>query len=220
MAKAGKRSIRGQIAHEAMESIGGLNRVTHSQDNQIVGLDDAPNAHLMAPGAARPLLPLLVPVIADLGFHLVRARMTSEGERMILQIMAENDAGTIAIEDCEAISHAVSAMLDVEDPISGNYTLEISSPGMGRPLTRPLDFERWAGLEAKVELRNSVDGRRRFRGLVDGFEDGEARLKVALDGYATPQVLGFALADIVEARLVPDDAALRQSLKAGKVRKK
>ena len=203
-----------------MESISGLNRVTHSQDDQIVRLDDAPNAHLMAPGAARPLLPLLVPVIADLGFHLVRARMTSEGERMILQIMAENDAGTIAIEDCEAISHAVSAMLDVEDPISGNYTLEISSPGMGRPLTRPLDFERWAGLEAKVELHNSVDGRRRFRGLVDGFEDGEARLKVALDGYETPQVLGFALADIAEARLVPDDAALRKSLKAGKTRKK
>ena len=192
----------------------------HSQDNQIESLNDAPNAHLMAPGAARPLLPLLVPVIADLGFHLVRARMTSEGERMILQIMAENDAGTIAIEDCEEISHAVSAMLDVEDPILGNYTLEISSPGMGRPLTRPLDFERWAGLEAKLELQHSVDGRRRFRGLVDGFEDGEARLKVALDSYETPQVLGFALADIAEARLVPDDAALRKSLKAGKTRKK
>ncbi len=194
--------------------------MTHSQDDQIVRLDDATNAHLMAPGAARPLLPLLVPVIADLGFHLVRARMTSEGEHLILQIMAENDAGTIAIEDCEAISHAVSAMLDVEDPISGNYTLEISSPGMGRPLTRPLDFERWAGLEAKVELHNSVDGRRRFRGLVDGFEDGEARLKVALHDFENPQVLGFALADIAEARLVPDDAALRQSLKAGKTRKK
>ena len=194
--------------------------MTHSQDDQIERPDDAPNAHLMAPGAARPLLPLLVPVIADLGFHLVRARMTSEGERMILQIMAENDAGTIAIEDCEAISHAVSAMLDVEDPISGNYTLEISSPGMGRPLTRPHDFERWAGLEAKLELQRSVDGRRRFRGLVDGFEAGEARLQVALDGFETPQVLGFALADIAEARLVPDDAALRQSLKAGKARKK
>ncbi|MGB1118218.1 MAG: ribosome maturation factor RimP [Parvibaculales bacterium] len=194
--------------------------MTHSQDDQIERPDDAPNAHLMAPGAARPLLPLLVPVIADLGFHLVRARMTSEGERMILQIMAENDAGTIAIEDCEAISHAVSAMLDVEDPISGNYTLEISSPGMGRPLTRPHDFERWAGLEAKLELQRSVDGRRRFRGLVDGFEAGEARLQVALDGFETPQVLGFALADIAEVRLVPDDAALRQSLKAGKARKK
>ena len=194
--------------------------MTHSQDDQIESLNDAPNAHLMAPGAARPLLSLLVPVIADLGFHLVRARMTSEGEQMILQIMAENDAGTIAIEDCEAISHAVSAMLDVEDPISGNYTLEVSSPGMGRPLTRPHDFERWAGLEAKLELQRSVDGRRRFRGRVDGFEAGEARLQVALEGFETPQVLGFALADIAEARLVPDDAALRQSLKAGKTRKK
>jgi ribosome maturation factor RimP len=194
--------------------------VTHSQDDQIERLNDAPNAHLMAPGAARPLLSLLVPVIADLGFHLVRARMTSEGEQMILQIMAENDAGTIAIEDCEAISHAVSAMLDVEDPISGNYTLEVSSPGMGRPLTRPHDFERWAGLEAKLELQRSVDGRRRFRGRVDGFEAGEARLQVALEGFEAPQVLGFALADIAEVRLVPDDAALRQSLKAGKTRKK
>ena len=194
--------------------------MTHSQDDQIERLNDAPNAHLMAPGAARPLLSLLVPVIADLGFHLVRARMTSEGEQMILQIMAENDAGTIAIEDCEAISHAVSAMLDVEDPISGNYTLEVSSPGMGRPLTRPHDFERWAGLEAKLELQRNVDGRRRFRGRVDGFEAGEARLQVALEGFETPQVLGFALADIAEARLVPDNAALRQSLKAGKTRKK
>ncbi len=194
--------------------------MTHSQDDQIERLNDAPNAHLMAPGAARPLLSLLVPVIADLGFHLVRARMTSEGEQMILQIMAENDAGTIAIEDCEAISHAVSAMLDVEDPISGNYTLEVSSPGMGRPLTRPHDFERWAGLEAKLELQRSVDGRRRFRGRVDGFEAGEARLQVALEGFETPQVLGFALVDSAEARLVPDDAALRQSLKAGKTRKK
>lgn len=194
--------------------------MTHSQDDQIERLNDAANAHLMAPGAARPLLSLLVPVIADLGFHLVRARMTSEGEQMILQIMAENDAGTIAIEDCEAISHAVSAMLDVEDPISGNYTLEVSSPGMGRPLTRPHDFERWAGLEAKLELQRSVDGRRRFRGRVDGFEAGEARLQVALEGFETPQVLGFALADIAEARLVPDDAALHQSLKAGKTRKK
>lgn len=194
--------------------------MTHSQDDQIERLNDVPNAHLMAPGAARPLLSLLVPVIADLGFHLVRARMTSEGEQMILQIMAENDAGTIAIEDCEAISHAVSAMLDVEDPISGNYTLEVSSPGMGRPLTRPHDFERWAGLEAKLELQRSVDGRRRFRGRVDGFEAGEARLQVALEGFEAPQVLGFALADIAEVRLVPDDAALRQSLKAGKTRKK
>ena len=194
--------------------------MTHSQEDQIERLIDAPNAHLVAPGAARPLLSLLEPVIADLGFHLVRARMTSEGEQMILQIMAENDAGTIAIEDCEAISHAVSAILDVEDPISGNYTLEVSSPGMGRPLTRPHDFERWAGLEAKLELQRSVDGRRRFRGRVDGFEAGEARLQVELEGFEAPQVLGFALADIAEARLVPDDAALRQSLKAGKARKK
>jgi len=194
--------------------------MANSEDARVAELANAENAHLLAPGAARPILPLVMPVIADLGFHLVRARMTSEGEQMILQIMAENDEGTIAIENCETISRAVSAVLDVEDPISGNYTLEVSSPGMGRPLTRPLDFERWTGFEAKLELLNAIEGRRRFRGLVDGFEAGEARLKVDLEGFDAPQVLGFALGDIAEARLVPDDAALRQSLQAGKGRKK
>ena len=150
----------------------------HSQDDQIERMNDAPNAHLMAPGAARPLLSLLVPVIVDLGFHLVRARITSEGEQMILQIMAENDAGTIAIEDCEAISRAVSVMLDVEDPIPGNYTLEVSSPGIDRPLTRLKDFDVWEGYDAKIETDEMIDGRRRFQGTLVGADDDGFRVDV------------------------------------------
>ena len=136
---------------------------------------------------------------------------------MILQIMAENDAGTIAIEDCEAISHAVSAMLDVEDPISGNYTLEISSPGMGARRGRMI-------LNAGPGLRPSLNCNAALTGGV-GFAVWWTDLKPAKRGCKSRSTVlkpasWFALADIAEARLVPDDAALRQSLKAGKARKK
>ena len=107
-------------------------------------------------------------------------------------------------------------MLDVENPIAGAYALEVSSPGVARPLTRPVDFERWVGYEAKLGLKTAVDGQRRFRGTVEGFVDYEARLRVTLEGYDEAQSLGFAMADIAEARLVPDEAELKASLKAAK----
>ena len=179
-------------------------------------IDTTQCAHLMAPGPARPLLDLVAPVIADLGFALLRIRMTGDDGKMVVQIMAENDEAGLRIEECEAISHAVSDMLDVENPIAGAYALEVSSPGVARPLTRPVDFERWAGYEAKLGLRDAIDGQRRFRGVVQGFGEGEALLEVALEGYETPQVLGFDLSNIAEARLVVDDAALTQSLRAAK----
>ena len=173
-------------------------------------------AHLVAPGPARPMLALLGPLIAGLGFSLLRVRMSGDDGKMVLQIMAENDEAGLKIEECEAISHAVSDMMDVENPIAGAYALEVSSPGVARPLTRPVDFERWAGHEAKLGLREGVDGQRRFRGLVHGFADGEALVQVALDGFDEPQILGFEIGNIAEARLVPDDAALTQSLRAAK----
>lgn len=178
-------------------------------------------AHLMAPGPARPLLALAAPLIEDMGYQLIRIRMTGqEGGGSVVQIMADRSDALITIDDCEQISRALSALLDVEDPISGNYVLEVSSPGMARPLCRPVDFERWAGFEAKLELGRPVDGRKRFRGRVDGFENGEARLEVELEGYDTPQTLGFRLADIAEARLVATDEMMEQSLKArGKAKK-
>lgn len=178
--------------------------------------DERSAAHLMAPGPARPLLELVTPVVAQLGFQLLRIRMTGEDGKMILQVMAENAEGGLTIEQCETISHALSDVLDVENPIAGAYALEVSSPGVARPLTRPIDFERWVGYEAKLGLKMAVDGQRRFRGQIEGFADGEARLQVTLDGYDSPQILGFALADIAEARLVPDEAELKASLRAAK----
>ena len=118
--------------------------------------------HLVAPGPARPLLPIVTPVLLDVGFYPVRIRMTGEAGKMTLQIMAEDETGALRIEDCETISHALSAAADVENPISGAYALEVSSPGLARPLTRPVDFERWAGYEAKLEVTQAVDGQGGF----------------------------------------------------------
>ncbi|HAT08257.1 MAG TPA: hypothetical protein DCS39_03270, partial [Rhodobiaceae bacterium] len=178
--------------------------------------DRSIGGHLIAPGLAGPFLELVQPLVEGLGFQLLRIRISGDEGKMALQIMAENKAFGLTIDECEAISHAVSDLLDVENPIAGSYALEVSSPGVARPLTRPVDFERWAGHEAKLGLKTAFDGQRRFRGTLDGFTKGEARLKVALDGYEEPQILGFAIADIAEARLVPDEAELKASLKAAK----
>ena len=172
--------------------------------------------HLVAPGPAQSFLGIIAPIVAGLGFHLVRLRLTGDGSSPILQIMAERDDGFLDIDDCEAISNAVSPVLDVEDPISGEYALEVSSPGMARPLTRPIDFERWAGEEAKIELQMSVDGQKRFRGVLAGFNAGEALLETTIEGHSTPQTLGFSLPLIAEARLVISDHMLKSALKAGK----
>lgn len=179
-------------------------------------IETAPCAHLMAPGPARVLLDLVTPLVESLGFQLLRIRMTGDDGKMVVQVMAENAEAGLRIEECEAISHALSDMLDVENPIAGAYALEVSSPGVARPLTRPVDFERWAGHEAKLGLRDAVDGQRRFRGILQGFENNEALLQTNLEGFDAPQILGFELGNIAEARLVPDEAALTQSLRAAK----
>jgi ribosome maturation factor RimP len=176
----------------------------------------AEHAHLLAPGPAQSFLAIVRPIVADLGYHLVRIRLTGDGAAPILQIMAERDDGMLDIDDCETISHAVSPVLDVEDPISGEYALEVSSPGMARPLTRPIDFQRWVGEEAKIELQQPVEGQKRFRGRLAGFEAGEALLETIIDGQKTPQILGFSLPMIAEARLVISDHMLKSALKAGK----
>lgn len=173
-------------------------------------------AHLVAPGPARPLLDIVAPVVADLGFELLRIRITGDEAGPVLQVMAMEENGMMTVEGCAAISRNLSAVLDVEDPISAEYTLEVSSPGMARPLCRPKDFASWVGFEAKLELANPVDGRKRFRGRVQGFEDGDALLEVVLEGYETPQVLGFKLADIAESRLVANDEVVAAALKVAK----
>ena len=116
------------------------------------------------------------------------------------------------IEDCTQVSRGLSRVFDAYDPMPGGYNLEVSSPGLSRPLVRPRDFVNWAGHQAKVELKELIDGRRRFKGQIEGFEDGELRLKVDLDGYDKPQIIGLAVDLIEEANLTVNDAAIKKAL--------
>lgn len=152
---------------------------------------------------------MIEPALAEMGFALVRVRLTG-GTRPTLQIMAERlDETGMSVDDCAAISHAVSAILDVEDPISGPYTLEVSSPGIDRPLVRLRDFERFAGFEAKIEMKGAVEGQRRFRGRLDGL-DGESVRLITKDGEV---VLPYR--DIQQAKLVLTDELLAAAEAAG-----
>ena len=189
-----------------------------AQQDSAIALEDAweTAAHLMAPGPAAPLLSLVAPVVQDSGLELLRIRITGQDGEQVLQIMADRDEGMITVEDCERISRAISAVLDVEDPLKGQYILEVSSPGMGRPLCRPKDFIRWAGFEAKLELSCAFDGRKRFRGVLSGYEDGEVLMDVPLDGHEETPTLGFKFKDISEARLVANDEMIADALKRQK----
>jgi len=145
---------------------------------------------------------LVEPMLQDMGFRLVRVKMSGP----TLQIMAERPDGTFSIDDCEKVSRAISPMLDVEDVIATRYQLEVSSPGIDRPLVRPWDFERWVGHEAKIEMAVPVAGRKRFRGHLEGFSDGEVRLYIENpDGGKEPLLVGVPFADIGEARLMLTD---------------
>ncbi|MDB3952855.1 ribosome maturation factor RimP [Alphaproteobacteria bacterium] len=120
---------------------------------------------------------LLVPSLEAMGFSLVRIRITGGGENRTLQLMIDRlDEQPISIEDCALVSRNASVLLDVEDPINGAYMLEVSSPGIDRPLTKERDFERYVGFEAKLELRDVQDGQRRFRGRLLGCENGVVKL--------------------------------------------
>lgn len=159
-------------------------------------------------GVARRVAALAEPVLDNLGYRLVRVRMTGQ-DGHILQIMAERPDGTFLIDDCEKASRAISPVLDVEDPVNGSYMLEVSSPGIDRPLVRPEDFERWAGHEAKIEMLQPIDGRRRFRGVLEGFAEGEVRLFLPPAEAGGEQILvGLSFDDVAEAKLVMTDALI------------
>lgn len=155
------------------------------------------------------------PVIEDLGFRLVRVRYSGLNGGT-LQIMAERLDGTMTVEGCETVSRALSPVLDVEDPISGAYNLEISSPGIDRPLVRRSDFEFWAGHVAKVELAVLLEGRKRFRGMLLGVEDETVVVKIPDAPSEQPDTVKLPIADISDARLVMTDELIDAALKAGK----
>lgn len=145
---------------------------------------------------------LIEPTITDLGFELVRVSYGG-GRRPTLQIMAERPDGTMLVEDCAILSRQLSVLLDAEDPISGEYMLEVSSPGIDRPLTRLKDFERWIGFDAKVELHMQQDGRRRFRGQIKRVAGDQISLVVD-DG----DEVEVHFSDVAKAKLILTDALI------------
>jgi ribosome maturation factor RimP len=148
---------------------------------------------------------MIEPSLAAMGYRVVRVVVTS-GRRATLQIMAERiDDLPMTVDDCALISHSVSALLDVADPIAGAYLLEISSPGLDRPLVRPEDYDRFRGFEARIELAQPIDGRKRFRGRLLGVADGAVRLASETGEIRLP------LTAVARARLVITDDLLAAS---------
>jgi ribosome maturation factor RimP len=166
-------------------------------------------------GLAARVATVIEPPIQAAGFRLVRVKVTGEAGCTV-QVMAERPDGSMSVEDCEAVSRLISPILDVEDPIERAYRLEISSPGIDRPLVRRSDFVRWAGYRAKIELGMPLAGRKRFSGALLGLEGEEARLRRldAAEGEEAEVLL--PLTEIIEARLVLTDELIREALRRGK----
>jgi ribosome maturation factor RimP len=170
---------------------------------------------IVEPGLAARVAALVEPVLEGLGYRLVRVRVSGL-DGCTVQVMAERPDGTMTIDDCETVSRALSPVLDVADPIERAYRLEISSPGIDRPLVRRSDFDRYAGNLIKIEMAVAVGGRRRFRGLLLGTEDGAARIRRDDAPPGEPADILLPIEDMAEARLVLTDALIAQSLRRGK----
>ncbi|MDR3500737.1 MAG: ribosome maturation factor RimP [Parvibaculum sp.] len=171
------------------------------------------DTHLIAAhGQSRKVFDLIRAPAEAAGFEIVRVRYGLH-DGHTLQIMAERADGSMKVADCETLSNLLSAILDVEDPIAGEYNLEVSSAGIDRPLTRPKDFERWQGFETKIELSEAIDGRKRFRGILHGFENGEVLIEHDVEGFSEPQVIGLPFRQVGEAKLTMSDDLIRESLK-------
>ena len=166
-------------------------------------------------GIAARVAALAEPVLVDLGYRLVRVRISGL-DGCTVQVLAERPDGTMTIEDCERVSRALSPALDVADPIERAYRLEISSPGMDRPLVRRSDFERHAGHSVKVELATAITGRRRFRGVLLGIEGDSIRLRQEDGPPDQATEITLRLDDIAEAKLLLTDALVMEALRRGK----
>ena len=153
----------------------------------------------------RKLLEVLDPVAESVGYEIVRLRMMGGAARRTLQIMAERPDGEMNVDDCATLSRAVGEILDVADLIPGEYFLEVSSPGIDRPLTRMKDFEAWDGYEARIELDRLAEGRKRFRGILAGIEDDN--ICIDLEDEEVTTVIPFAW--VVEAKLYLSDKLLK-----------
>ncbi|WP_199086545.1 ribosome maturation factor RimP [Bosea sp. ASV33] len=180
----------------------------------ITAADQEPRL-VVESGVALRVAAIIEPAIVDLGYRLVRVRISAQNG-CTLQIMAERPDGTMNVEGCEEISQAVSPALDVDDPIQAAYHLEVSSPGIDRPLVRASDFERWAGHLAKVDTSEIVAGRKRFRGILRGVAGQDALLSRDDAKSEEERDVAIPMRAIAEARLVLTDALITEALRRGK----
>ncbi len=152
---------------------------------------------------------IILPVLEDMGFDLVRVHLTGESSNHTLQIMAEplDETKTINVDDCAKISRELSDVLDVDDPIEGRYVLEVSSPGLDRPLTRPKDFVRFTGLEAKVEIYPPFEGQKRFKGRIVSASEEEGFTLEMENG----EQIDINFAAVVRAKLILNDELLQMA---------
>jgi ribosome maturation factor RimP len=175
--------------------------------------------------AVSRLEPIFEPVIEMAGFKLVRLRMMG-GAQQTLQVMAERPDGSMDVEGCTTLSHALLDFIEANDPIEGEYEIEVSSPGIDRPLTRPMDFVRWAGHEAKIELTEMVPsvgdsqsdqnkGRKRFRAVLLGMDGGDVVIR-PVDNRADGNDVRFPFRSLANAKLVLTDKLIAEDLKARK----
>ncbi|MBU2957028.1 ribosome maturation factor RimP [Paracoccus sp. 1_MG-2023] len=161
----------------------------------------------------RRLAEIIIPVIEDMGFELVRVRLQG-GKTPLLQIMADRPEGGINVDDCAEISTAVSATLDVEDPVEEAYNLEVSSPGIDRPLTRMKDFETFEGYEVKLETNQQIDGRKRWKGILAGTEGNEVLINIEEAGET--HTIGLDFDWLSDAKLVLTDELIKEMLRQKK----
>lgn len=193
-----------------------MNRHTGPEETAAIDASSADSTRFYREhGQAAEIARIAEPILEGLGYRLVRIKISGGEDGPVVQVMAERPDGTMTIEDCEAVSRDLSAVLDTFDPIHGAYRLEISSPGIDRPLVRPSDFDDWSGHEARIELKEPVSGRKRWRGEIEGLVEGEARVVCDVEGLGR-QTVGFPVTMIAEAKLVLTDALVREALRAGR----
>jgi ribosome maturation factor RimP len=175
-----------------------------------MGFDLTERRFIKETGLEAQIARIVEPVANDLGYSLVRVKITQENG-LTLQIMAEDANGRFAITDCERLSKDVSPVLDVEDPIDREYHLEVSSPGIDRPLVRARDFRTYIGHEAKIELGELVNGRKRFRGIIAAVDDESVTIKLPDAPKDTDPNHRLPLTALAEAKLVMTDALMNMA---------
>ena len=174
---------------------------------------------IIEPGLAARVAAIIEPVLHNLGYRLVRVKI-SPAAGCTVQVMAERPDGTMTVEDCELVSRSLSPVLDVADPIETAYRLEISSPGIDRPLVRLSDFERYAGHVVKIEMEIPVDGRRRFRGTLAGAQGETVKVRLEAAAEGEPGEVTLPIEKMSEARLVLTDQLVTETLRREKAAKK